>query len=187
MNGSAPAPRIGYVLKMFPRLSETFILNEILELERQGLSLRIFSLKRPTESVVHPQAKLVRAPITYLPERTNRELLRIVRAHFAARCNDRRAYGDALEYLLRNRRKQSMGSSLLKFSQACCLAGEIKGLSHLHAHYATDPCKVAFLASLLTRIPYSVTTHAKDLFQDQRLKSPVIQERLGRARFVVAN
>ncbi len=178
---------VGYVVKMFPRLSETFILNEILELERQGLSLRIFSLKRPNESVVHPQAKLVRAPITYLPESIHREPLRILRAQFAVGRFCRRSYRDTLIDLLRNCWGRSLGKSLLRFSQASCLIAELKGISHLHAHYATDPAKVAFLAHLMTGIPYSVTTHAKDLFQDERLSSPSIRERLGRARFIVAN
>ena len=53
--------RVGYVLKMFPRLSETFILNEVLELEQQGLSLHIFSLKRPVDAVFHAQTKSVRS------------------------------------------------------------------------------------------------------------------------------
>src|SRR5260370_16346790 len=61
--------RVGYVVKMFPRLSETFILNEILELEQQGLALHIFSLKRPADAVVHAQARSVRSPVTYLPEK----------------------------------------------------------------------------------------------------------------------
>src|SRR5215469_16973094 len=61
-NGGGPPGRIGYVLKMFPRLSETFILNEILELERQGLALQIFSLKRPADSVTHAQSRLVQSP-----------------------------------------------------------------------------------------------------------------------------
>src|SRR5262249_20613250 len=55
--------RVGYILKMFPRLSETFILNEILELERQGLGLKIFSLKLPADSVQHDQVRAVRSRI----------------------------------------------------------------------------------------------------------------------------
>jgi len=74
--------QVAYIIKMFPRLSETFILNEVLELERQGLDLRIFSLKRPVDSVFHAQAKLVRAPVTYLPETVGMALLTIARAHF---------------------------------------------------------------------------------------------------------
>src|SRR6266446_656470 len=157
MNRSTASPRIGYVLKMFPRVSETFILNEILELERQGLPLRIFSLKWPTESVTHAQVKSVRAPITYLPERLSREPLRILRAHLAVWKTYRRAYGRALLQVLRTLRPGRLRLPLLRFCQACCVAVELKGISHLHAHYATDPAKVASLAHVITGIPYSVT------------------------------
>src|SRR5262245_29972624 len=61
---SSDAPAVGYIVKMFPRLSETFILNELLELEQQGLPLHIFSLKRPSEQVSHAQALEVRSPVT---------------------------------------------------------------------------------------------------------------------------
>src|SRR5438477_1612047 len=59
-------PQIGYIVKMFPRLSETFIRNEILELERHGLHLKIFSLKRPAEPAIADNS--VRAHVTYLPD-----------------------------------------------------------------------------------------------------------------------
>src|SRR5713226_3485008 len=75
---SAQPVRVGYVLKMFPRLSETFILNEVLELEQQGLLLHIFSLKRPSEAVFHAQTKLVRSPITYLPEKIHSALWQVL-------------------------------------------------------------------------------------------------------------
>ena len=58
--------RVGYVLKRFPRLSETFILNEILELERQGVEVEIFSLLRPPEESGHAFIKSLRARVTYL-------------------------------------------------------------------------------------------------------------------------
>ena len=60
--------RVGYVLKCFPRLSETFILNEVLELERNGLDLCLYSLDRPREPVTHLLAAEVRSPIEYLPQ-----------------------------------------------------------------------------------------------------------------------
>src|SRR5882724_7477790 len=104
------ARRIGYVLKMFPRLSETFILNEILELERLGVALRIFSLKRPVDSALHAQTKFVRGTVTHL---------------------------------VRRWRTKSFGDSLLRFCQACCLIREMQGVTHLHAHYANIPSKVA--------------------------------------------
>ena len=58
---------IGFLLKTYPKLSETFILNEILELEKQGLSLHIFSLRQPQEPRVHPGVAAVSAPVTYIP------------------------------------------------------------------------------------------------------------------------
>src|SRR4030067_1862944 len=60
--------RVAYLLKRYPRISETFILNEILELERQGLDLSIFSLLPPEGGRFHPQVGLVKAPVTYLPQ-----------------------------------------------------------------------------------------------------------------------
>lgn len=59
---------IAYLLKMYPRFSETFILSEILELERQGVPLHIFSLKKPDDGRFHADLSQVRAPVTYLPE-----------------------------------------------------------------------------------------------------------------------
>src|SRR2546425_6507454 len=97
-------PTIGYVVKMFPRLSETFILHEILELERQGLSLHIISLKRPTESIAQREVGLVRAPITYLPERVHREPLRILKAQAGVMLRFPRHYRRALIHVLRGRR-----------------------------------------------------------------------------------
>src|SRR5712691_9869776 len=80
-NGSRQT--IGYIVKMFPRLSETFIRNEILELERQGLALRIFSLKQPAEAEARLAEGEVRSPISYLPDHPWQEPLRVLRAHLA--------------------------------------------------------------------------------------------------------
>src|SRR6266700_2108092 len=49
MNQFIP-PKVGYVLKQFPRLSETFIFNEVMELRRQGTAVQIYSLTEPGES-----------------------------------------------------------------------------------------------------------------------------------------
>ena len=62
-----PSRRVAYLLKRFPRLSETFILHEILELERQGLDLHLFSIMNPGEEMVHADVARVRAPVTCLP------------------------------------------------------------------------------------------------------------------------
>jgi len=67
-NPDRPLVRVGYVVKMFPRLSETFILNEILELERRGVEVVIFSLKTPSEGRFHPQVSSLKAVVHYLED-----------------------------------------------------------------------------------------------------------------------
>lgn len=178
---------MGYVLKMFPRLSETFILNEILELEQQGLALRIFSLKRPVDAVCHSQASAVRSPVTYLPEKLWQQPLRGMSAQFHVWRKYRTAWCHTLRNVLRRLRSDGNYATLLGFSQACCIVKEMRGIRHLHAHYANVPSKIALLVHRLTGVPYSVTTHAKDIFQNEPFASPKLHERLGRARFVVAN
>src|SRR5215831_13667236 len=187
MNGSSPhTPTVGYVVKMFPRLSETFILNEILELERQGLALRIFSLKRPSEEVFHAQALEVRSPITYLPESLGSPM-RIAQGQYFACLHYgrtwRRGFGNALRRLQKDRKI----GGLFAFFQACCLMREMRGLRHLHAHYANVPARIALLVRRMCGSSYSITTHAKDIFQNDPFQSEKLRERLCHARFVVAN
>ena len=60
--------QIGYLLRSYPRLSQTFILNEILALEKIGVSIQIFALTDPHEKVVQMQVDQVQAPVHYLDE-----------------------------------------------------------------------------------------------------------------------
>jgi glycosyltransferase involved in cell wall biosynthesis len=179
--------KIGYVVKMFPRLSETFIQNEILELERQGLALRIFSLKRPNEADASLAGSGVKAPVTYLPERVYREPLRVLRAQLVVLWRYPRGYRRLFLHVLRRREVSSLWRGLRRFCQTCCLVHEIGDIEHLHAHFASDPTRLACWAQMVCKRSYSVTTHAKDLYQDDRLGSPGLRNKLSLARFVVAN
>jgi len=73
------------------------------------------------------------------------------------------------------------------FLQACCLIRELGAIRHLHAHYSNLPAKVALLVHRITGISYSITTHAKDIFQNDPFASPKLHDRMCRASFVVAN
>jgi glycosyltransferase involved in cell wall biosynthesis len=182
-----PPQKIGYVVKMFPRLSETFIRNEILELERQGLALRIFSLKRPTEAEARLAGTSVQAPINYLPERVYREPLRVLRAQLGVLWRYPRGYRRMLLHVLRRGEMRSLGRGLRRFCQTCCLVHEKGQVEHLHAHFASDPTRLASWAQMICKSSYSITTHAKDLYQDDRIGSPGLRNKLNLARFVVAN
>jgi glycosyltransferase involved in cell wall biosynthesis len=186
-NSSGPPPRIGYILKMFPRLSETFILNEILELEQQGLALHIFSLRRPVDAVLHDQARSVRSRITYLPQRSASAPWRMARAHLHVWSKHRRNWRHTMRNVVRRARSSGDQGSWFAFCQACCVVREMGVVEHLHAHYANVPAKIALLVHRLTGASYSITTHAKDIFQNEPLASPKLVDRLCRARFVVAN
>ncbi len=183
-----PTPvRIGYILKMFPRLSETFILNEVLELERQNAELQIFSLKRPADAVAHAQTAAVRSPVIYLPEKISQAPLRILLAQVHVWRRHRREWRHMFRNALRRVRSHDDSSSLEALSQACCLIREMRGVRHLHAHYANVPARIALIIHRLTGLPYSITTHAKDIFQNDPFVSLKLHERMSRARFVIAN
>ena len=66
--GGTGQPPIAVLLKGYPRLSETFIAQELLALERLGLRLRLYSLRRPTDQATHPVHREIKAPVDYLPE-----------------------------------------------------------------------------------------------------------------------
>ena len=78
-------PRIAVVVKCWPRLSETFIAQEMAGLEARGLSLVIYSLRLPTDPAIHPVHARVKAPIVYLPEYLKNDPGRVLRAWWKAR------------------------------------------------------------------------------------------------------
>jgi len=61
-----PPLRICYLLKRFPRLSQTFVLNELLELERQGVGVTIVARSDSGESLAHGRLRELQAPVTYV-------------------------------------------------------------------------------------------------------------------------
>lgn len=159
---------IGYIVRSFPRLSQTFILSEILALEARGVPLRIFAATDPQEPLVQPQVAELRAPVSYLDPVTRRQLraehLRLARS---VPCR----YAAAQAYL-RERADLDTGyiaaSRFVCFNQAVALIRQIRqagGVGHLHAHFAHDPTLIALLVQKLTGISFSFTAHARDLFQ----------------------
>ena len=69
--------KVAFVLKGYPRLSETFIAQEIAALERRGLDIHIVSLRRPAEARRHPVHDEIRAGRSVLFEGANACLLDI--------------------------------------------------------------------------------------------------------------
>ncbi len=176
---------IGYVLKRYPRLSETFILNEIRALERLGTELRIFSLMRVEGSLTHPTVREVQAPVTYFPARWFAMVLAALKAHaeMAAWAPSRYLHAIllALWWSVRSRRPLSVWKQFLRSAYVAsgCRRHNIR---HLHARFANAPATVARLAGVMCDLPYSFTTHAKDLYLTPR---KVLRRRVASAKLVL--
>jgi glycosyltransferase involved in cell wall biosynthesis len=151
------------VLKRYPRLSETFILQEILELEARGADLVLFAIMDPGEPVRNPRVNDVRAPVRYINRPFWHTLGRSLIDHIALAVHSPDRYRDAWRYFVQNRRSRG---SIKHFMQSAMLARDIQrhSIDHLHAHFAHNPTSLARNASLFTGVPFSFTAHAKDLY-----------------------
>jgi glycosyltransferase involved in cell wall biosynthesis len=154
---------VAIVVKGYPRLSETFIAQEILGLERRGVDLRIVSLRHPTDPVRHPIHDEIAAPITYLPEYLWHAPLRSLRAWRRARKMP--GYRAAWSAFLADLRRDPTPNRVRRFGQACVLAAELDGaIDRLHAHFLHTPGSVARYAARLQGLPFSLSGHAKDIW-----------------------
>jgi len=163
LKGAAQPSRLAVVLKGYPRLSETFIAQEILALERAGLPLDIVSLRHPTDKSVHPVHREIAAPVAYLPEYLHEAPLRVLRAWWRQR--RRSGYKRARQAFLRDLRRDRTRNRIRRFGQALVMAEELSpATSFLYAHFLHTPASVTRYAALLTGLPWSCSAHAKDIW-----------------------
>jgi glycosyltransferase involved in cell wall biosynthesis len=160
---AGPGARVAIVVKGYPRLSETFIAQEVLGLEQRGVPLEIWSLRHPTEHAVHPMHKRIAARPAYLPEYLHREPLRVLKGlWFGLRHPGRRAL---LGQFWRDLRRDPTRNRARRLGQACVLARELAPeVTHIHVHYLHTPASVARYAALLTRRTWTYSAHAKDIW-----------------------
>ncbi len=151
------------LVKGYPRLSETFIAQEIRSLEKAGFALRIVSMRQPTDKAVHPVHREITAPVSYLPEYLHHAPLRVIRSLWAIR----RAPGfrQALRTFLGDLRRDISRNRVRRFGQAAVLSAEMPDdVRHIYAHFIHTPGSVARYASLMTDLPWSCSAHAKDIW-----------------------
>lgn len=154
---------IAVILKGYPRLSETFIAQELLELERAGFKLRLFSLRHPTDKKTHPIHDEIVAPVTYLPEYLYQEVGRVFRAWRCARRLP--SYSEAFRVWLGDLRRDFTANRVRRFGQALVLATELQDdIGWLYGHFIHTPASVTRYAHLMTGLPWSCSAHAKDIW-----------------------
>ena len=173
--------KIVVVLKGYPRLSETFIAQELLGLEQAGLELALVALRRPTDKKRHPVHDEIKAPVFYLPEYLHEEPGRVARAFFA--CLARPGFWRALGAFAADLPREFTRNRFRRFGQALVLAREWpKGGEWLHAHFIHTPASVARYASLMLAIPWTCSAHAKDIWTSPDWE---LAEKLASARWTV--
>lgn len=158
MSVNPPPLAVGYVLKRYPRFSETFVVNEILALEAAGTSIEIFALGPVDETHFQEAISRVKAPV------------RRIRHHF----NNAELYWQLFQRSYENlpgfRKNIALAAEhdVLIVGQALVLAAKAlaSGLQHLHAHFGTQAATVARLAAAFAQINYSFTAHAKDIYHE---------------------
>lgn len=155
--------RIAIVVKGYPRLSETFIAQEIQALEQRGLGLDIWSLRHPTEKVVHPLHKRIRAGVTYLPEYLYQQPLRVLRGFLWSL--RRPGFGRLMRTFWGDLKRDLTANRGRRLGQAFVMARELPAsVTHLHVHYLHTPASVVRYAALLRGLPWSFSAHAKDIW-----------------------
>jgi glycosyltransferase involved in cell wall biosynthesis len=151
------------VVKGYPRLSETFIAQEILGLQRLGQRQLIVSLRRPTDPAVHPVHREIAAPVLYLPEYLHDEPRRVRRGWAWARRQP--GYRAARDVFLADLARDRTRNRIRRFGQACVMAAELPGeVGWLHTHYLHTPCSVTRYAAMIRGLGWSFSAHAKDIW-----------------------
>jgi glycosyltransferase involved in cell wall biosynthesis len=155
--------RIAVLVKGYPRLSETFIAQEIHGLENRGIDQLIVSLRKPTDRARHPIHDEIRADVLYLPEylKDDRPRVRAGRRWAEAQPSFRRAW----TMFQRDLKRDRTANRWRRFGQACVLAHELPhDIDRLHTHYLHTPASVARYAAVLRGLPWSFSAHAKDIW-----------------------
>lgn len=186
MTKKLPTPTLAYILKGYPRISETFISNEILLLEKMGFTMRLFPMRQPRESFCHASVKEIQAQVDYLPTELLLDFHRLLRPNIFLATKKPKQFKETLRTAAEGVSKGKELATLKHLLQAGYLTNNHlerdNNIAQLHGHFAHSPTSVTMFASLLSGIPFSFTAHAKDIYTSDKEK---IRKKIAHAQFVV--
>jgi glycosyltransferase involved in cell wall biosynthesis len=169
---------LAVVVKGWPRLSETFIAQELVALEEAGLRFDIWSLRHPTDQKTHPLHDRLKARVRYLPEYLRDAPERVAAAQKAAQTMP--GYDAALDIFERDLARDDTPNRRRRFGQACVMAHELpSGTQGIYAHFLHTPSSVARYAAILRGLEWSFSAHAKDIWTSPEWE---LREKLDPAR-----
>ncbi|MBY3243392.1 MULTISPECIES: glycosyltransferase [Rhizobium] len=176
-----PRRKILVVLKGYPRLSETFIAQELLGLEKAGFDLTLISMRRPTDKKRHPVHDEIRARVVYLPEYLHEEPIRVLKGLIAGLAKP--GFKALMKRFLADLKRDISRNRFRRLGQALVLGREWPDEGEwLHAHFIHTPASVTEYASILTGTPWTCSAHAKDIWTSPDWE---LNEKLGSARWTV--
>ena len=179
---STKQTRLAVAVKGWPRLSETFIAQELVALERAGIAFDIWSLRHPTDTKTHPLHDQLRAQVRYLPEYLHQEPMRVLRGVLAALV--RRGFWSTLAQFIRDLARDRTRNRVRRFGQACVMARALpEGTDAIYAHFLHTPSSVARYTAGLRAIPWAFSAHAKDIWTspDWELREKLDKASIGAA------
>ena len=160
---SSAGPKLAVLVKGWPRLSETFIAQELVALQEAGHSFDIWSLRHPTDTKRHPLHDRFRGQVHYLPEYLYDEPGRLTAARQIARRLP--GYTQAYQVWRQDLRRDPTHNRIRRFGQACVLAAELPSETRaLYAHFLHTPSSVARYTAIMRQLPWSFSAHAKDIW-----------------------
>ncbi|NNF45592.1 MAG: glycosyltransferase [Desulfofustis sp.] len=183
MSGSQPT--LAYILKGYPRISETFISNEILLLENLGFTMRLFPMRKGREDFCHESVKQIKARVDYLPTELLIELPRLIGPNIFCAVKQTKRYRRALATASRRFRRTRRQATFKHLFQAGYMTEKFlckdPSICHLHGHFAHSPTSVTMFAAILSGLSFSFTAHAKDIYTSHPEQ---LREKLEQAVFV---
>ncbi len=154
-------PAVCVVVKAWPRVSTTFVAQELVGLEAAGLRLWLASM-RPPEPRRHPLHDRLRAPVHYLPDPL-RGPLRLLRAWRTVR--HRPGYAHALALFRADMARGRSRQRVVAFSQAIALVAALPAdVGLIYAHFIHSAGTLARYAAAISGLPLVASAHARDIW-----------------------
>lgn len=167
-----------FVLKGYPRISETFISQEIYLLEQKGYDISILSMRQPREDMRQPINKLIKAPVVYTPEYIFEEPVEIFSHNLRTLTQFPLAYLKYFLIALYTSATEMRREHIKRFLQAGWAISKCQFKTnpyHLHSHFAHSPTTLTYYVHKITGLKYSISAHAKDIYtiSKEELKSKI--------------
>lgn len=159
--------RLGIIVTEFPRITETFVMRDVLAFAQAGHEVRIYRLGRPRKSeFVHPFARPAMGWLRSKPFLLDRDVIAALLSHLGRSPLALARVAGTLLYDYWSTPTLLLKSlAILPKSLAFARDLERWGAHHVHAEFAGHPATAAWIIARASGIPYSISCHANDIFR----------------------